>query len=92
MVEPEELPIEPEPVEPMPPEVPDEPVEPVEGLVEEEDPGVVVPVLSAALLQPASAKAAASESAATVPVFNDGACISVSFERLKRLNVSHTSI
>jgi len=68
MAEPEELPIEPEP---MLPEEPDEPVEPVEGLVEEEEPGVVVPALSAALLQPASARAAASESAATVPVFSD---------------------
>ena len=67
-VEPEEPPIEPEPVLP---EVPDDPIEPVAGLVGEEDPGVVVPALSAVLLQPASAKAAASESAATVPVFSD---------------------
>ena len=69
--EPEELPIEPEP---MLPEVPEDPAEPVEGVFEEdeeEDPGVVVPALSPALLQPASARAAASESAATVPVFND---------------------
>lgn len=59
---PEELPIEPEPV------LPDDPVEPEEGLVEE-DPGIVLPELSAALLQPASASAATSASAAAVPVF-----------------------
>ena len=70
-VEPEELPIEPAPVEPMFPEVPDEPVEPVGGRVEEEDPGVVVPALSAVLLQPTIAKAAARESAAIIPVFSD---------------------
>ena len=67
---PDELPIEPEP------ELPDDPVEPDEpdGLVEE-DPGVVVPELSAALLQPASANTPASASAAVV-VFSVGACIS----------------
>jgi len=69
----EPLPIDPEPVLP---DVPDEPIEPVEGLVEE-DPGVVVVELSAALLQPASASAAAKASAAAVPVFSVDACISV---------------
>ena len=87
-VVPEELPIEPEPVVPG---VPEEPIEPVEGLVEE-DPGVVVPVLSAALLQPASANAATSASAATVPFFSVFACILVSFERLERTIISHSSI
>lgn len=57
-----------EPVEPV------EPEEPVEGLVEE-DFGVVPVELSADLLQPASAKAAANASAAAVPVFNVDACI-----------------
>ena len=69
----EPLPIDPEPVLP---DVPDEPIEPLEGLVEE-DPGVVVVELSAALLQPASASAAAKASAAAVPVFSVDACISV---------------
>lgn len=64
------LPIEPEPV------VPDVPVEPVEGLVEEV-PGVVVVELSAVLLQPVSASAAARASAAAVPVFSVDAYISV---------------
>ena len=72
-VVPEELPIEPEPVLP---DVPDEPVEPPDGLVED-DPGVVVPELSAGLLQPASANAAASARAAEKPVFSVCACISV---------------
>jgi len=72
-VEPEELPIEPE--LPDDPVEPDEPDEPVDGLVEE-DPGVVVPELSAALLQPASANAATSASAAVVAVFSVGVCIS----------------
>ena len=72
-VVPDELPME---LEPVLPDVPGEPVEPVEGLVEE-DPGVVVPVLSAALLQPASANAATSASAAAVPVFSVCACMSV---------------
>ena len=67
------LPIDPEPVVP---DVPADPVEPVEGLVEEE-PGVVVAELSAVLLQPASASAAARASAAAVPVFSVDACISV---------------
>ena len=78
-VVPDELPIEPEPVLPEVPDEPDDPVEPVEpldGLVED-DPGVVAPVLSAGLLQPASANAAASASAAAVPVFSVCACISV---------------
>ena len=67
------LPIEPEPVVP---DVPAEPVEPVEGLVEE-DPGVVEVELSAVLLQPASASAAARASAAAIPVFSVDAFISV---------------
>ena len=67
------LPIEPEPVVP---DVPDEPVEPVDGLVEEE-PGIAGVELSAVLLQPASASAAARASAAAVPVFSDDAFISV---------------
>ena len=71
--EPEELPIEPEPVLP---DEPDEPGEPLEGLVED-DPGVVAPELSAALLQPESASAAASANAASVPVFSMEACMSV---------------
>ena len=69
------LPIEPVP-EPVVPDVPDEPVEPVDGLVEDE-PGVVVVELSAVLLQPASASAAARASAAAVPVFSVDAYISV---------------
>lgn len=73
-VVPEELPIEPEPVLPDVPEEPGEPVDPLDGLVEEV-PGVVLPELSAVLLQPASASAAASESAAMVPVFSVGAYI-----------------
>lgn len=84
---PDELPIDPEPVPPLvpdelpiepEPELPDDPVEPDEpdGLVEE-DPGVVVPELSAALLQPASANTPASASAAVVVVFSVGACISI---------------
>lgn len=64
------LPIEPEPVEP------DDPVEPVDGLVEE-DPGVAGVELSAVLLQPASASAAARASAAAVPVFSVDAFISI---------------
>ena len=72
---PDELPIEPEPELPDDPVEPDEPDEPVDGLVEE-DPGVVVPELSAALLQPASANTPASASAAVVVVFSVGACIS----------------
>lgn len=71
----------------MPPVVPDEsvvlplpiepePVEPVAGLVEE-DPGVAGVELSAVLLQPASASAAAIASAAAVPVFSVDAFISV---------------
>jgi hypothetical protein len=87
------LPIEPEPEvpdesvelplpaapDPVVPEEPVEPVEPVDGLVEEdpEDPGVVPVELSAVLLQPAKASAAASASAAVVPVFNVNAYISV---------------
>ena len=63
------LPIEPEPMEP-------EPIEPVDGLVEE-DPGVAGVELSAVLLQPASASAAAKASAAAVPVFSVDAFISV---------------
>lgn len=54
------------------------PVEPVEGLVDglvEEEPGVVAVELSAVLLQPANASAAARESAAAVPVFSVDACI-----------------
>lgn len=69
----------------MPPVVPDEPdvlplpiepepVEPVDGLVEE-DPGVAGVDLSAVLLQPASASAAARASAAAIPVFSDDAFI-----------------
>ena len=69
---PDELPL---PIEPEP-EVPDEPVEPVDGLVEE-DPGVAGVELSAVLLQPASASAAARASAAAVPVFSVDAFISV---------------
>jgi hypothetical protein len=72
--EPVELPL---PVEPNP-VAPDEPVEPVDGLVEE-DPGVVPVELSAVLLQPVSASAAARASPAAVPVFNVDAYISVSF-------------
>jgi hypothetical protein len=52
------------------------PVEPVEGLVEE-DPGVVGVELSAVLLQPDNASAAARASAAAVTVFSVDACISV---------------
>ncbi|WP_426144617.1 hypothetical protein [Polaromonas sp. DSR2-3-2] len=63
------LPIGPEPMEP-------EPIEPVDGLVEE-DPGVAGVELSAVLLQPASASAAAKASAAAVPVFSVDAFISV---------------
>ena len=63
------VPIEPEPMEP-------EPIEPVDGLVEE-DPGVAGVELSAVLLQPASASAAAKASAAAVPVFSVDAFISV---------------
>ena len=73
----EPLPMEPEPVlpeEPVDPVEPEEPVEPVEGLVEE-DPGMVPVELSAVLLQPASASAAANASAAAVPVFSVDACI-----------------
>ena len=54
------------------------PVEPVEGLVDglvEEEPGVVAVELSAVLLQPANASAAARASAAAVPVFSVDACI-----------------
>lgn len=76
---PDELPIEPEPVLPDVPDepvVPEEPVDPLDGLVED-DPGVVAPELSAGLLQPASANAAASASVAAMPVFSVCACISV---------------
>ena len=73
------LPIEPEPVVP---DVPDEPVEPVDGLVEE-DPGVAGVDLSAVLLQPASASAAARASAAAVPVFSVDAFISVFLWKVK---------
>lgn len=69
------LPIEPEPVVPDVPDEPMEPVEPVDGLVED-DPGVVVVDVSAALLHPASASAAARASAAAVPVFSVDAFIS----------------
>ncbi len=82
------LPMEPEPVVPdepvalplpMEPE-PVVPVEPVDGLVDgvvEDVPGVVEVELSAVLLQPANASAAARASAAVVPVFSVDAFISV---------------
>lgn len=67
-------PIDPEPVAP---DVLDEPMDPVDGVVEV-DPGVVVVVeLSAGLLQPANAIAAARASAATVPVLNDESRMSI---------------
>lgn len=68
--------VEPEPVAPDEPDDPAEPAEPVDGLVEE-DPGAAGVELSAVLLQPASASAAARAIAAAVPVFSVDVFISV---------------
>jgi hypothetical protein len=82
------VPVELEPV--LPEDVPDEPIEPEDGL-DEDDPGVVFE-LSAVLLQPANASAAARASAAAVPVFSVDAYMSFSFDELKRLTVSRLQI